>query len=298
MRYLVTGGAGFIGSHLVRRLLSQKHEVEVIDDFSNGSSENLSGVSPLITFQEDISTAHIRSGYDGIFHLATHPRYYSIEDPYTNIRTNMLGMANVLDYAKENGCKVITASNSGIGRGTLPINEGSEDYPTTPYDVTKLSSEHLCKVYHDLHGVESLVLRFGTVYGTRQKVSDELKWYPVIPTFIRDSRQGSIWITGDGRQTRDFVYVDDVVDALIYAMKSPHGDARKYLISSGTEFSLLDIHSLLQNMRGEEIPIKWKEPLMGDIPRSWLDCTKAQEELGWTAKTPLRKGLEILLEDS
>jgi UDP-glucose 4-epimerase len=294
-KYLVTGGAGFIGSHLVRALVKAKHEVHVIDDLSNGDWDNLKGVQ-CVCIQDKIESA-IMGTFDGIFHLATHPRYYSIEDPYTNIRTNMLGMANVLEYAKEMDVKVIFASNSGIVSNpeTLPITEESPDEPTTPYDVTKLASEQLMKVYHKLFGVKGITLRFGTVYGERQRVNDELKWYPVLPTFVRDARQGKIWITGDGKQTRDFVYVGDVVNALILAMDSDIGDARKYLISGGAEYSLLDAHNLLQSIMGEEIQVEWREPLMGDMPRNWLDCMKANTELKWVPMTGLRKGLEKLI---
>jgi UDP-glucose 4-epimerase len=178
--YLVTGGFGFVGSHLVEELINNNHKVTVLDNLSNGKLENvehLSNFEKKITNVEKIKHDDFTENFDGIFHLATAPRSSSLSDPMTDIESNCKGMIAVLELAKKQNAKVVFTSNSGIYGSTIDgssIDEKAENNPTTPYDANKLVSEYYAKIYHNIYGVKSTVVRFATVYGERQVVNEKL----------------------------------------------------------------------------------------------------------------------------
>lgn len=297
MKYIVTGGAGFIGTYLVDELLGKGHQVVVVDDLSNSKAPL--EAEDLTFIERDVRQLFLSTSsddIDGIFHLATHPRYASIDDPHKNIDVNAHGMATVLEFAKKVNCKVVYASNSGIADTIdIPITLVNKDDPTTPYDATKLFGEHLCKIYYKLHGVESVILRFATVYGKNQKVSEELKWFPVIATMLECAKEGYVWITGDGKQTRDFIYVTDVVDALIRAMEYPIGAAEKFLIGTNVETSMNQIHHLIQDILDKHLNIEWRDSIKGNMQRNCLDIDKANNLLDWKPKVDVKFGIERML---
>ena len=213
-RVLVTGGAGFIGSHLVERLVDLNHEVVVLDDLSNGNLQNLKNVREEINLiKQDVSVPFLLPDLNVIFHLACFPRSRSFENPRRDIEVNVIGMINVLELARKNDAEVIFSSNSGIyDTSRIPIDENTPDDPKTPYDLDKLQAENYMKLYGNTYGIEYVIFRFATVYGPRQNVSPE--WKPVVMEFIsKVQKRQAPTIYWDGEQTRDFIYVDDIVKA-------------------------------------------------------------------------------------
>jgi len=221
MKILITGGAGFIGSHLAEALLKGEHEVTVLDDLSNGTINNLKAIQGEYTLIEaDVAkNGTITEKYDTIYHLACWPRSRSFSDPFRDVEVNVNGMVNVLETARKSDAKVIFSSNSGIyDTSTLPITEDSLDNPKTPYDLNKLTAEKYLELYHRTYGIDYTIFRFATVYGPRQRTSEE--WKPVVIEFIDKLSKGlTPTIYWNGEQTRDFIYVDDIVINLVSARK-------------------------------------------------------------------------------
>ncbi len=299
-KYLVTGGAGFIGSHLVDRLLVGGHEVDILDNLSNGNLDNVSGyagrmIADVATFKDfDYATG----AYDGIFHLATAPRSSSLSDPQTDIETNCKGMISVLELARADKCKVVFTSNSGIYGAGVDIDETWPNKPTTPYDVDKLAAEYYCKIYHDIYGVKSTILRFATVYGPRQVVNEKLNWRPLVSTFLKNIvNDEPIIINGDGEQTRDLLYVKDAVQALVKAMNSDSNNADIFLISTNTETSVIDVWAEI--VRALDKPYsnaRMMEPLKGDIRRMKINYSKAHKVLGYEPTYTPANGIKEMIE--
>lgn len=300
MKYLVTGGAGFIGSHLVDKLIADGHEVVIIDNLSNGKRENVNPKAHLDTY--DIATIRPelfrRSDFDGIFHLATAPRSSSLDNPYLDIETNCKGTITVLEIARRNCCKVVFTSNSGIYGAGVDIDESWQNNPTTPYDVDKLAAEYYCKIYHNLYGVKSTILRFATVYGPRQVVNEKLNWRPLVSTFVKNLlNHEEIVINGDGRQTRDLLYVKDAVQGLTKAMDSNSNDAEIFLISTNKQTTVLQV--LAKAIEATDIPpvnIRYTEPLAGDIRQMSYNYYKALMRLGYSQKYSIDMGLDEMVK--
>lgn len=306
-RYLVTGGYGFVGSHLVERLLADGHDVTVLDNLSNGRLENLAAVKgkvmSYIANVEQLQAAHFAADkFDGIFHLATAPRSSSLQDPMRDIETNCKGMIAVLELARAHGAKVVFTSNSGIYGSAAdgkPITESAVNNPTTPYDADKLVSEYYCKIYHNIHSVKSTVVRFATVYGERQQVNEKLNWRPLVATFVKNVlNQEEVVVNGDGEQTRDLIYVQDAVQGVIKAMNSPIDDADVFLISTNTETSVNQVLAAVQEITGLKARIRRTEPLKGDIRRMRYDYSKAKSRLGFEPKFSVTDGVKRLIEYS
>ena len=303
MRYLVTGGFGFIGSHLAERLVNEGHDVTIIDNLSNGSSENLLGVknkiTPYIANVEQLRATHFTSKFDGIFHLATAPRSSSLLDPLRDIETNCKGMIAVLELAKSHGAKVVFTSNSGIygsAKDKEPITEIYPNNPTMPYDANKLVSEYYCKIYHKIYGVRCTVVRFATVYGERQKVNEKLNWRPLVATLVNNvMRREEVIVNGDGKQTRDLIYVQDAVQGLIKAMTSKVDDADIFLISTNTETSVIEVLNHVQNIVGEKARVKHSEPLPGDIRRMRYSYAKAKSAFSYEPEYSLQDGIKRMV---
>jgi len=301
--FLVTGGYGFVGSHLVEELIENGNEVTALDNLSNGQLSNLEHVkkvTKIVTNVEKLQPADFPEKFDGIFHLATAPRSSSLMDPLTDIETNCKGMISVLELARQHNAKVVFTSNSGIygsAEEGIAINENSINNPTTPYDADKLVSEYYCKIYHNIHGVRSIVVRFATVYGERQVVNEKLNWRPLVATFVKNVvNNEEVNINGDGEQTRDLIYVKDAVQGVIKAMNSSIDNGDVFLISTNTETSVNEVIHLVEDVVGLKVTIKKTPPLKGDIQRMRYDYTKAKENLSFEPKFSTRKGIERLVK--
>lgn len=303
MHYLVTGGAGFVGSHLTETLVRQGHKVTVLDNLNNGSYDNLESVmqdiGKIIAQVEDCDNIKWGVKFDGIFHLATHPRSFSLQAPKTDIETNCKGMIAVLELARKHDCKVVFTSNSGIYgsmAGDQPITEKSGDNPTTPYDANKLVSEHYCKIYHRIHGVRSCIVRFATVYGERQKINPALNWRPLVATMLREvlGKRKAI-VGGDGNQTRDLIYVLDAVQGVIKAMDSASDNASVHILSTNIETSVNDVLKAIIDLTGINPDVEHVAPIPAEIRRVRLDYSKAKQALGFEPRYTLRDGLQRML---
>ena len=306
MKYLVTGGFGFVGSHLVEHLVDEGHDVTVIDNLSNGDLENLASVKGKITEYlgqvEQLRAAHFKHKFDGIFHLATAPRSSSLADPMTDIETNCKGMIAALEVAKAHGAKVVFTSNSGIYGSAKEGESISESYPndpTTPYDADKLVSEYYCKIYHRIHGVPCAVVRFATVYGERQKVNERLNWRPLVATLVKNVVHGEeVVINGDGKQTRDLIYVKDAVQGVTKAMKSNVQNADVFLLGTDIETSALDVLNMVQDIAGKKAKVRHTDPLKGDIRRMRYTYKKANEGFGFKPAFSVRDGIKRMVDYS
>ena len=296
-RVLVTGGAGFVGSHLVERLVGLNHDVVVLDDLSNGNLQNLENVRKEITFiKQDVSVPFSLLDLHAIFHLACFPRSRSFENPRRDIEVNVIGMINVLELARKNDAEVIFSSNSGIyDTSRIPIDENTPDDPKTPYDLDKLQAENYMKLYGNTYGTEYVIFRFATVYGPRQNVSPE--WKPVVMEFISKlQKKQAPTIYWDGEQTRDFIYVDDIVKALILSLENKDAKGETIILGSQKETSINKLYNTVSSLCGIYIEPLRKPKKLGDIRRMCYDCKKARMILGWKADTPLEEGIRKITE--
>lgn len=297
---LITGGTGFVGSHLVDELLKNDDKVVVVDDFSNSSEKNLAHISDKIKLiKKDVSESDWSDLFefnpDVIYHLATHPRSFSIQEPLRNMEVNVKGTLNLLEFAKKKKAKVIYTSNSGIygNHSIFPVDESFSDNPFTPYDATKLIGEHYGKIYHKIHEVYFVAFRLATVYGERQKINEKLGWYPVIPEFVGKIFNNKIaTIHADGNQTRDFVYVKDVVNCLILGSKSTNSGGEVFNLSTNKETSIKAVYDLICNILDKKIESKRGDELPGDIRRMCYSYEKAKKNLGYSPKYSLEDGIK------
>ncbi len=301
-RVLVTGGAGFIGSHLVEALVKEGAHVTVLDDLSTGKEENLKGVADKITFIKNCvadygAAEDAAKGKDVIFHLAaiaSVPK--SIEDPLKSHMVNATGTLSIFDAArKQHVPRIVYASSSAVygSLPDLPKTEMSPCCPTTPYGLQKMIGEGYAKLYGELYGLTKTGLRFFNVFGPRQDASSP--YSGVISTFKEKISKGEpITIFGDGKTTRDFVYVSDVVASLLAAAdKEDAGSV--YNIGTGVETSLLDVVAALERSCGATAQVTFAPGRTGDITRSVADITKAKEELGWEPKASFQEGIANML---
>jgi UDP-glucose 4-epimerase len=177
------------------------------------------------------------------------------------------------------------------------INESSVNNPTTPYDANKLVSEYYSKIYYNIYGVKSALVRFATVYGERQKVNEKLNWRPLVATFVKNVvNNESVKINGDGEQTRDLIYVKDAVQGVIKAMNSSVDNADVFLLSTNTETSVKQVLDLVENIVGKKANVNYDEPLKGDIKRMRYDYSKAKEYFGYEPKYSVRDGISKIVE--
>ncbi|MCS7124891.1 MAG: SDR family oxidoreductase [Candidatus Bathyarchaeota archaeon] len=301
MRILVTGGAGFIGSHLVERLLREDHNVIVLDDLSSGRIENLNLKNHKLSFfQGDVCDKKIvkkvLKNVEVVFHLAALIDVsFSVENPAVVNHVNVCGALNVLEESVKGGVeKFIFASSCAVYGDPqhLPIDEEHPTDPISPYAVSKLAVEKYCRAFSKLYGLKTVSLRLFNVYGPRQ----EGKAYSgVITQMIQRLKSGKPPIIfGDGTQTRDFVYVLDVVDAFYKAMNVKEC-AGEINIGSGEETSIKELAKLLMEKFGLEVEPVYMEPKTGEIKRSWANIEKAKRVLGYVPKFTLSKGLDALL---
>jgi UDP-glucose 4-epimerase len=298
MRALVTGGGGFIGHHLVRRLVTDGYEVRVLDNFATGRRERLEGLDVSLVEGDLRSYERAHTGVQGadiVFHLGALPSVpRSVQDPLTTGAVNVEGTLNVLLASRDEGVRrVVFASSSSVygANDVLPKTEADQPLPVSPYGVSKLAAEHYCRAFTAVYGIESVSLRLFNVFGPGQ---DPLSQYAaVVPRFIASFADGTApVIYGDGLQTRDFTYVADVVDAFVLAAESdiPSGDV--FNIAAGLETSLLDLISVLRELYGSSLEPRFEPARAGEVRRSCGEARKADEVLGWTPRWPLATALE------
>ncbi len=298
-RYLVTGGAGFIGSHIVDALVARGDSVVVLDDLSAGKLDNLTASRDRITFIEgdlrDCKTVlRACQGAEFVLHhaaIASVPR--SVEDPITVNDVNASGTLNVLVSAREAGVRRVVYAASSAVYGDTPSEMIKEDMPArplSPYAVAKHAGELYCRVFWRLHGLETVALRYFNVFGPRQDPASE--YAAVIPKFITSLLRGqSPVIFGDGEQTRDFIYVGDVVQANLLACVSPRAPGQAINIAGGQRISVNELVAAMQRSLRTTIEAVYAEPRPGDIVHSFADISLAHEVLGWEISIPLEQGL-------
>lgn len=305
MKVLVTGGGGFIGSHLVEALLEAGHAVRVLDNFSTGKRENLKAFAGRLEIVEgDIRDARSASaaaqGREAVCHLAALPSVpRSFRDPFASFSVNAGGTVKVLEAARLSGVRRFVYSSSSSVYGDAEGETKSEDMeprPLSPYAASKLSGESMCRLYRRIHGTETVCLRYFNVFGPRQDPQSE--YAAVIPRFILAALgKGQATIHGDGRQTRDFTYVANVVRANLLALAAgPEAGGRVFNIACGEETSLLSLLALLGEFTGKTLAPVFAPARPGDVRRSRAEIGLAREILDYRPEVGLREGLRRTME--
>jgi nucleoside-diphosphate-sugar epimerase len=299
MKHLVTGGAGFIGSHLVDRLLNDGHEVIVLDDFSEGRVGNIKNDSSKLTIAAGSilnDVGYLFKDVDTVFHLAAKTRpQESIVDPDTYNHANIKGTLNVLESCVRNKVRrlVFVSSSSIYGmQEKQPTSESAPDLCMSPYALTKLIGEKYCKLFERLYGLEANYIRPFNVFGTKQSRSGG--YGAAVPNFIYALRNGDIpYITGDGEQARDFIYIDDVIELMILASETKiYGEA--FNAGSETNISINNLYKTICELMGKDVEPKYIKEAFE--PRVTLaSMNKAKNFLGWKLKTGLEEGLKKIL---
>jgi UDP-glucose 4-epimerase len=305
--YLVTGGCGFIGSHIAEALVDKEQIVIIYDDLSSGYERNIAGFRDKITFIEadirDVQTlTDVMQGVDYVFHEAALVSVFdSVERPLENHDINITGTLNVLVAARECGVKRVVVASSAAVYGddpALPKTEEMVPSPESPYALAKIVNEHYMRMFANLYGLETVVLRYFNVYGPRQDPGS--MYSGVIAKFSDDilaDRNPTVF--GDGLQTRDFIFVRDVVEANFLAMNNRNlGKGEVFNIATGRRTSLLNLLDILKDLIGKNVNPRFKDARLGDVRHSVADITWAQRELGFTPRYDIREGLGELLEIS
>jgi UDP-glucose 4-epimerase len=296
MNALVTGGAGFIGAHLVDTLIDRGHAVRVLDDLFSGSAEDVPAAAD-VTIGSVVDEDAVRAAVDGVdvvFHLAAHrsvPR--SIDHPLATDLANVHGTMTVLTAARDAGVRrVVAASSSSVYGETeqLPTPESAPTRPQSPYAVSKLAGEHYCRVFTEVFGLETTSLRYFNVYGPRQPPDSQ--YAGVIPLFVDALRNGTpLVVHGDGKQSRDFTYVEDAVTATLAAADAPDAAGRVYNVAGGTPYSLLELLEILGRLLGATPHPEHVGARPGDVRRTWADPEAARQDLGFSCAVSFEEGL-------
>jgi UDP-glucose 4-epimerase len=303
---LVTGGAGFIGSHLTEALLREGHRVRVLDDFSTGKRENLifdKEYASLEIVEGDIRYLAIcqeaMKSIEHVFHQAALPSVQrSVEDPLGSNAVNSGGTLNILFAAREEKVKrVVYASSSSVYGDTpiLPKDEEMPSNPLSPYALQKYIGEEYCRLFYQLYGLETISLRYFNIFGPRQDPNSI--YSAVIPKFIDALLQGSRpTIFGDGEQSRDFTYIENVVQANLLAMSAKHLHGETINVACAERTSLNQLVSVLHKILGSKLPPVYEEPRKGDVRHSLADIRKGKEILNYEPKVGIELGLEKTVE--
>jgi UDP-glucose 4-epimerase len=299
MKVLVTGGAGFIGSHVVDILIESGHQVSIVDNLWEHGGGKMENINPKATFYKiDIRDAALAEVFqkeqpEAICHLAAqHSVKISTEDPVHDASVNILGLINLLHNATRFGVRKVIFSSSGASYGTvekMPVDETTTQHPESPYGTTKMASEYYLRFWKNMHNLDFTILRYGNVYGPRQ---DPLGEAGVVAIFSRQILLGEpVRIDWDGEQQKDYVYVGDVARANLLALTSGNGEA--YCIAYGKGTSVNAIYQSLVNEIGHDVEIRRAPKRPGDIYLTYFDCSKAQRQLGWKAEVGFEEGLHL-----
>ena len=302
MKVLVTGGAGFIGSHVVDVLLESGHAVAVVDNLWEHGGGRVENLNPAAKFyqcdirDEALADVFEQEKPEAVCHLAAqHSVKISTDDPTHDAEVNILGLINLLQCCTRYGTRKVVFSSSGATYGTadkMPVDETTPQNPESPYGITKLATEHYLRFWQDMHGLEFTALRYGNVYGPRQDPSGEAG---VIAIFARRILDGqAIRIDWDGEQQKDYVYVRDVARANLLALTQGNGEA--YCIAAGEGTSVNALYKGLVDITGQDVPVNRAPKRPGDIYLTYFSCDKAKAELGWQAEVGLAEGLRRTVE--
>lgn len=293
MRAIVTGGAGFIGSHVMRTFLAEGHETWAADNLSRGSWENLPDDAQLsvtdITDRDGLGALFAEVRPDVCIHLAAQIDVrVSVDQPLFDAQQNVLGTIGVLEAARAHGTQVVLASTGGAiyGECTGPASEQYHRQPLAPYGTSKLAGEEYLSTWNRLYGTRHVALRLANVYGPRQDPHGEAGVVSIFLSKLRDGETAKIF--GNGSQTRDYVYAGDVARAMLAATER---DGGVYNIGTGVETSVTELYALCQQAAGVAIPAQAAEPRLGELQRSVLDNGLAARELGWRPAVQLPEGL-------
>jgi UDP-glucose 4-epimerase len=292
-RVIVTGGAGFIGSALVRLLADRGYGVRVYDNLSTGSEELLDGTGAELV-RDDVrdvdSLERAARGCDTVFHLAAGTGVIpSIEDPFADFDMNACGTLAALWAARRAGATrfVFSSSNAPLGAGAYPASEARPVAPLSPYGAGKAAGEAYCSAFYGAYGLDTVAVRFSNAYGPRSAHKGN-----VIPLFLRSILEGrELVVYGDGAQTRDFVYVEDLADGLLRAAEVDGIGGEIFQLASGVETSLNRLVELLGEVTGRELAVRREPPRPGEILRNYSLIEKARERLGYAPAVQLEQGL-------
>jgi nucleoside-diphosphate-sugar epimerase len=302
VKVLVTGGGGFIGSHIVDRLLAEGHSVRVLDNFATGRRQNLlDALSDIELVEGDIeSYEHVQnavSGCEVVLHqgaLPSVPR--SVRNPLRSNATNVTGTLNVLLAARDSGVRrVVYASSSSVYgfNAELPKHEGLLPQPISPYAVAKLAGEGYCRSFNEVYSLEAVALRYFNVFGPRQ---DSRSQYAV-PNFITALLNGGHPVVyGDGEQSRDFTYVGNVVEGNLLAMTAEGIAGKAYNLAAGERTTLNELLRQIGSLVGREPDPRYEAPRLGDVKHSHADVSAARRDLGYSPSVSLAEGLRLTLE--
>jgi UDP-glucose 4-epimerase len=304
VKVLVTGGGGFVGSNLVRRLLEEGHEVRVLDNFSTGNRRNLVDVVDGIQIVEGELRSYERvhnatRGVEVVFHqgaLPSVPR--SVQDPLTTGAVNVEGTLNVLLAARDEDVRrVVFASSSSVygNTGSLPRVESQFPDPISPYAVSKLAAERYCVSFARVYGLETVTLRYFNVFGPAQDPTSQ--YAAVVPRFITAIDAGEpVPIYGDGEQSRDFTYVDNVVEANVLAAGAPEASGAVLNVATGDSRSVNALADTIGEVLGKPVDREYLPTRAGDVRDSWADVSEARRVLAWEPRVGLEEGLRLAAE--
>ena len=303
--YLITGGAGFIGSNLVRHLLAQGEQVRILDNFSTGRRENVAELARDIECVEgdlrnDADVQRAMVGVRYVLHLgALGSVSRSVQDPMTTHEVNSTGTLRALIAARDAGVERFVFSSSSSVYGNTPVLPKQEDMtptPLSPYALSKLTGEHYVRLFYSLYGLATFSLRYFNVFGPRQNPKSQ--YAAVIPLFVDALQAGQApVIYGDGEQTRDFTYVDDVIAANLACCSAPAEAAGGvFNVAWGNRVSVNELARRIGGLLGRDIPPVYQAPRAGDVRDSQADATRAHRLLGWQPRVPFDDGLRRTVE--